>query len=51
MIKLLQYLIFGHAHKWKSVSRHNLTEEGGGIGVRYILQCEQCGKVKKTDLI
>jgi hypothetical protein len=60
MIRLLQLLIFGHAHKWKTLKQTPLVRPeqvvygqtyGQRTGTRYIQQCETCGLVTKRDLI
>lgn len=57
MMWLLQMLIMGHFHKWKTIENVALiqTEDSGrvvvGRGQRYIQQCETCGKVIKRDLV
>lgn len=60
MIRLLQLLIFGHVHKWKTLEERPLvrpeqvvegTTYGQRTGTRYIQQCEHCGIVEKRDLI
>lgn len=59
MLKLLQLLFFGHAHKWKILERSPLVitrhpEDGGGVkhrGDRFVLQCETCGKVEGKDIV
>lgn len=51
MIRLIELLIFGHIHKWKILNRGNLVRGPYEKGQRYIMQCEKCGKVKKSDLI
>lgn len=54
MLRLLQFLIFGHIHKWKEVSRENLTQRQHGaltkIGQRVYTDCETCGAHKSWDL-
>ncbi|MGV7033070.1 hypothetical protein [Methylobacterium symbioticum] len=54
MLQLLQWLLFGHVHKWKTVRDVPLTElddRGREVvtGRRYVQQCEYCGKVIKRD--
>lgn len=54
MIRLLQWLFLGHNHKWKVLRETTLTvNHGSGVqsqGLRYIQQCEHCGRVIKRDL-
>ncbi len=46
---LIQWLIFGHQHKWKIVKqgRWSMTWGGDevGYGDSYTLQCETCGRM------
>ena len=51
MLRLLQFLLFGHSHKWKETSRCRLNSSGGSVGVRIICVCERCGRPKNFDLI
>lgn len=55
MLRLIQLLIFGHIHKWKILEQGSLTVHNDfgppSKGDRYIYQCENCGKVKKKDLV
>lgn len=51
MIRLIQFLIFGHIHKWETESVDPLTTSFGSRGDRYILKCKNCGNVKKVDLV
>lgn len=58
MIRLLQFIFLGHAHKWKIIREVKLVyaadpEAGTGAheGRRYDLQCERCGDVRKRDLV
>ena len=48
MIKLLQWLIFGHAHKYTQVEALELRTKilGEYTGKAYILRCDCCGKMK-----
>lgn len=54
MIRLIQFLIFGHWHKWKILKEVPLVvhEFSGNDskGTRYFCQCEKCGRVIKRDL-
>ncbi|MCK5019955.1 MAG: hypothetical protein KAS32_23065 [Candidatus Peribacteraceae bacterium] len=52
MWKLIQLLIFGHAHKWKIIQSGELTfTYSESIGMRYTLQCEKCGNIKTVDTV
>lgn len=51
MLRLLQYIITGHSHRWKVLEQVGLLGIEGSRGTRFILQCEQCGNVRKRDLI
>lgn len=59
MIRLLQILFLGHAHRWQIIREvplvwHDDWESPDDVtrsGRRYVLQCEGCGKVKKEDVI
>ena len=50
MVRLIQFLIYGHIHEWDTVSYHRLTNDSGDEGSRWILRCTKCGKTKKVDL-
>ena len=51
MIKILQYLFFGYVHKWKVTTYGNLeVTDLEATGIRCIMQCVHCGKIKKKDL-
>ncbi|GJD54956.1 hypothetical protein [Methylobacterium dankookense] len=54
MLQLLQWLFFGHVHKWKTLRDVPLAEldySGREVvtGRRYVQQCEHCGKVIQRD--
>lgn len=52
MKNIIMFLLFGHIHKWTTVSTQELTREGSNErGTRLILRCATCGNVKKVDLI
>ena len=55
MGRLLQWLFFGHVHKWKTIEEVAYTRRRLGQitakGSRFIQQCEHCGVVVKRDLI
>jgi len=48
MIRLIQWLIFGHVHKYEEVEQADFTDchRGKVIGKSYILRCEGCGEMK-----
>lgn len=55
MIWLLQKLIFGHVHKWKTIEQADIYKEGAKDGERrlgmvFIQKCEACGTVIRRDL-
>ena len=50
MLRLIQFLIFGHIHKWQETARGDLRR-GDERGVRVICTCERCGRPKNFDLI
>lgn len=49
MIRLLQFLIYGHFHKWKILEKSGVFEEGldKPTYVDYACQCERCGEIKR----
>lgn len=56
MIRLLQYLIFGHVHEWETVSETVLkdrTSDGGygPVGQIKMLKCKNCGDWKCRKLV
>ena len=51
MIRLMQWLVFGHCHKWKTIDQNSLVASANRRGTRFYQQCECCGKVVKRDLI
>jgi hypothetical protein len=53
VLRLIQFLIFGHIHKWKIISKVNLYNSASSSmphGDRYVLQCEICGNLKQKDI-
>ena len=55
MIRLLQFLIFGHVHKWETVGRSSwktVGEFGSELesGPRFVCKCEKCGAYRTFDL-
>jgi len=51
MLRLLEWLIFGHIHEWKFEDRMHLRTSGRSTGDRVMLSCKTCGDWKKRDLI
>ena len=52
MLFLLEYLIYGHIHKWETIEVSTLTDaDSGSVGTRYNLRCIKCGNIKMVDLI
>lgn len=59
MLRLLQWLFYGHVHKchkWKIIKQERVEWEevfrngsSGGVCPRYILQCEHCGELRVWD--
>jgi len=48
MIRLIQFLIFGHIHKWNVLEKEKYTlDQGSHNGIQYNLQCEKCGNMKR----
>ncbi len=52
MVKILQWLFFGHIHEWEVIQILNRTGQtpssiGGKI---YVLQCKKCGNIKQKDI-
>lgn len=55
MWRLIQLIIYGHIHKWKTLEKlkiYHPEHKPGDLpsGDRYIQQCEICGKVQKRNL-
>lgn len=49
MIRLLQLLFLGHAHKWKIIQQYNVTRADKAdsvVATAYVCQCEECGALK-----
>lgn len=51
MIRLIQFLIFGHVHKWEEIDRSGykgVNREGvvRQRGIAYIQRCAHCGKMR-----
>lgn len=57
MMRLIQWLIFGHIHKWTTIQQGTITgrmgdgSSVGAIGDYHIQQCDHCGKVVKRRLV
>lgn len=58
MIRLLQWLIFGHVCEWKTIAKGNMYESGedrrsGDLphGTWYHQQCTHCGTVVSRRLV
>lgn len=51
MLRLIEWLIFGHIHQWETVTRNKLSGSYNAVGVRIELRCTKCGNWKKKDLI
>lgn len=54
MIRFLQWLFYGHVHKWKIINQNKvylkfIDNEEEAVFMRYILQCETCGEMKIFD--
>ena len=43
MIRLLQYLIFGHIHKWEDIADSRFTDGDGESGSMVYCKCVTCG--------
>lgn len=55
MLRLIQWLIFGHIHHWVVTEERNLAGESWEgesaiIGKTVYLQCGKCGTVRRRDL-
>lgn len=46
MIRLIQWLIFGHVHIWEHEDELDIVETRGGIplGRAYVCKCKTCGE-------
>ena len=55
VIRLIQFLIFGHVHKWVTTREAPLEYTFNGktvaSGRRYTCRCELCGEIIKRDII
>lgn len=54
MLRLLQWLLLGHAHRWSILKHGPYRAHDDGItvstGTYYVLQCQTCGNVKRKVL-
>lgn len=50
MIALINWLVMGHTHKWKTLEVVPIRERDQLRGDAYIQQCEKCGHVRRVDL-
>lgn len=54
MLRLLQILLIGHAHKWEIVSKGTYADYDGepgksallSRGTQYTMRCQHCGEMK-----
>lgn len=48
MIRLIQWLIYGHIHEWKTVRETKITDEKGKyfVGSKYLQKCIKCGELQ-----
>lgn len=53
MLRLLQWLIFGHVHEWETDQQVNLVRKEGEIpyGSAVNLRCKKCGNWKRVTLV
>lgn len=52
MIRLLQWIVFGHIHTWETIYDTKLRDrETGAVGTRFVCRCKMCGEIKKWDAI
>lgn len=56
MLRLLQFLIFGHVHKYEIIDKGHVVDiDDDGrkcvYGNWYDLKCSHCGKVKRSSLL
>jgi hypothetical protein len=52
MWKLIQILVFGHAHEWEIKDKVSLygSDPDIPIGRRYYIKCKHCCEMKVKDL-
>lgn len=59
MLRLIQFLIFGHVHKWQVIEKGTFRTTDGytqnpnaivKTGVRYSCRCDKCGVIRKFDV-
>jgi len=50
MLKIFEWLIFGHVHKWDLLNSGNVgNKRGDTVGRWYEYQCSRCNKRKYTQ--
>lgn len=48
MLRLLQFLILGHVHKWETVKNVRITyTDVNAEAFMYVCRCETCGRYKR----
>jgi hypothetical protein len=50
MIRLIQWLIFGHLHRWQRLERVAVYDEDGPklpVYIDWVCSCERCGAIRK----
>lgn len=50
MIRLIQWLVWGHVHEWEFVEKVKVGCNGQYSADDYILRCKTCGNFKKRRL-
>ncbi len=50
MIRLIQWLIFGHVHEWETMKSVPLVDGRLRIGDAVYLRCKKCGVWKRQEL-
>lgn len=43
MMRLLQWLFWGHVHQWETIGVGNVTDMGHIIGLWFHERCTKCG--------
>lgn len=52
MLRLLQWLLLGHVHEWKTTKTQVLLVDGTKErGERWFQECKTCGKAVKRDFL
>lgn len=53
MLKLIQWLFLGHAHKYEQVETYDIKMLSNGLVVVkvYVMRCNSCGKMKKFEVM